>query len=177
MYSIEINPSGQYDWIEHVTGLPISAAICDFLMGDERRLNHERIIATAVTDVLDYLLALQHEGVRPQRPTNPPSRLCAAAIPSLGIDLLAEEEAFDQSVHYDALLRLAGNGTVSLSYCPERAIPGRYAACTAGTMANWCGSTPNPSRGHRDWRASISFGTTLRLIERLVNHVRNSGRT
>ena len=29
---IEINPSGQYLWIEEETGLPISAAICDFLM-------------------------------------------------------------------------------------------------------------------------------------------------
>ena len=43
--------------------------------------------------------------------------------PDLAIDLLAEEEAFDQSVHYDVLLRRAGEGTVSLSYCPERAIP------------------------------------------------------
>jgi glutathione synthase/RimK-type ligase-like ATP-grasp enzyme len=29
---LEINPSGQYLWIEQETGLPISAAICDFLM-------------------------------------------------------------------------------------------------------------------------------------------------
>jgi glutathione synthase/RimK-type ligase-like ATP-grasp enzyme len=29
---LEINPSGQYGWIEQVTGLPISAAICEFLM-------------------------------------------------------------------------------------------------------------------------------------------------
>ena len=39
------------------------------------------------------------------------------------IDLLAEVEAYDQSVHYDMLLRRAGEGTVSLSYCPERAVP------------------------------------------------------
>jgi hypothetical protein len=32
---LEINPSGQYSWIEQVTGLPISAAICDFLMEGE----------------------------------------------------------------------------------------------------------------------------------------------
>lgn len=30
---IEINPSGQYLWIEHETGLPISQAICEFLIG------------------------------------------------------------------------------------------------------------------------------------------------
>jgi hypothetical protein len=32
---IEINPSGQYLWIEDETGLPISAAICDFLMAGQ----------------------------------------------------------------------------------------------------------------------------------------------
>jgi hypothetical protein len=32
---VEINPSGQYFWIEQETGLPISAAICDFLMGGQ----------------------------------------------------------------------------------------------------------------------------------------------
>jgi putative peptide maturation system protein len=76
----------------------------------------------AVPEVLEYLLALVREGVRPReaRARLQPLR---GRHPDLGIDLLAEEEAFDQSVHYDALLRRAGEGTVSLSYCPERAIP------------------------------------------------------
>ena len=35
---VEINPSGQYLWIEQETRLPISAAICDLLMaGREAR--------------------------------------------------------------------------------------------------------------------------------------------
>ena len=76
----------------------------------------------AFCDVLDYLLALQHDDVRP-----PEARARLRALrehhPDLGIDLLAEEEAFDQSVHYDVLLRRADEGTVSLSYCPERAVP------------------------------------------------------
>jgi hypothetical protein len=29
---LEINPNGQYLWIEQMTGLPISEAICDLLM-------------------------------------------------------------------------------------------------------------------------------------------------
>jgi len=76
----------------------------------------------AVLDVLDYLLALQHDGVRPReaRALLQPLR---GRHPGLELDLLAEEENFDQSVHYDALLRRAGEGTVSLSYCPERAVP------------------------------------------------------
>jgi putative peptide maturation system protein len=79
-------------------------------------------LRVAVTEVLDYLLALQHEGVRP-REARARLQSVRGRHPDLGIDLLAEEQAFDQSVHYDALLRCAGEGTVSLSYCPERAIP------------------------------------------------------
>ena len=75
-----------------------------------------------VPDVLDYLLALQHEGVRPReaRARLQPLR---GQHPDLEIDLLTEEQAYDQSVHYDALLRRAGEGTVSVSYCPERVLP------------------------------------------------------
>ena len=31
---LELNPAGQYLWIEQLTGLPISEAICDYLVGD-----------------------------------------------------------------------------------------------------------------------------------------------
>jgi putative peptide maturation system protein len=76
----------------------------------------------AVFDVLDYLLALQQESVRPReaRARLQPLR---GRHPSLEINLLVEEEAFDKSLHYDALVRRAGEGTISLSYCPERAVP------------------------------------------------------
>ncbi|GHJ34410.1 hypothetical protein Sm713_00190 [Streptomyces sp. TS71-3] len=30
---LEVNPSGQYGFIEQATGLPITAAICDYLEG------------------------------------------------------------------------------------------------------------------------------------------------
>ena len=30
---LEINPNGQYLWVEDATGLPISDALCDLLMG------------------------------------------------------------------------------------------------------------------------------------------------
>lgn len=76
----------------------------------------------ALSDVLDYLLALQHDGVRP-REAQARLQPLRGRHPGLAINLLAEEQAFDQSIHYDALLRRAGEGTVSLSYCPERAVP------------------------------------------------------
>jgi putative peptide maturation system protein len=80
------------------------------------------ILRKAVQDTLEYLLALQHNGVRPReaRARLQPLR---GRNPGLQIDLLAEEESYDGSVHYDALLRRAGEGTVSLSYCPDRAVP------------------------------------------------------
>lgn len=34
---LEINPNGEYDWIEHKTGLPITGAICDLLATTPRR--------------------------------------------------------------------------------------------------------------------------------------------
>jgi putative peptide maturation system protein len=79
-------------------------------------------LRSAVFDALEYLLALQHEGVRP-REARVRLQSLRRCHPGLEIDLLAEEEAFDQSVHYDTLLRCTGEGTVSLSYCPERAVP------------------------------------------------------
>lgn len=39
------------------------------------------------------------------------------------IDLVWEQEGFDGAVHYDALLFLPGQGTVSLSFCGEQALP------------------------------------------------------
>lgn len=37
---VEANPSGQYGWIEGLTGLPISAAIAEWLLGDSVRSPH-----------------------------------------------------------------------------------------------------------------------------------------
>jgi putative peptide maturation system protein len=40
------------------------------------------------------------------------------------MDLLWEQETYDQSVHYDLLIREPdGDGTVSLSFCPDKALP------------------------------------------------------
>jgi glutathione synthase/RimK-type ligase-like ATP-grasp enzyme len=33
-YFLDLNPNGQWAWIEHATGLPICAAIADALTGD-----------------------------------------------------------------------------------------------------------------------------------------------
>lgn len=82
----------------------------------------DHLLRQAVLDALDYLVSLHHDGARPReaRTRLQPLR---GRHPGLEIDLLLEEQAFDSTVHYDALLRNAGEGTISLSYCPERATP------------------------------------------------------
>ncbi|HKQ78120.1 MAG TPA: TIGR04500 family putative peptide maturation system protein [Blastocatellia bacterium] len=75
-----------------------------------------------VSDTLDYLMTLIREGVRPQEAKARLS-LLQKRHPHTGMNLLWEEEAYDGSVHYDALLRLSEGATVSLSFCPERAMP------------------------------------------------------
>lgn len=75
-----------------------------------------------LVDTLEYLMSLVREGTLPEEAR---TRLCLLQkqYPDTGIDLLWEEEAYDQSIHYDTLLHLRGEGTVSLSFCPDRALP------------------------------------------------------
>src|SRR3954470_24007106 len=90
--------------------------------GRRRSFVMNESLQKTVSDVLDYLLDVQRDGMRPgeARARLQPVR---ERHPELEIDLLAEEQVFDQSVHYDALIRRGAEGTVSLSYCPERAVP------------------------------------------------------
>ena len=76
----------------------------------------------ALIDALDYLVTLSREGTRPEE-AKTRLGLLQRYYPNTGMDLLWEEEAYDQSVHYDILLHLCGMGTVSLSFCPDRALP------------------------------------------------------
>jgi putative peptide maturation system protein len=57
--------------------------------------------------------AQEHPGLKqPQEPRTP-----------LKLDVLWEREPVTGSVHYDALLRVPGWGSVSIGYCPERGLP------------------------------------------------------
>jgi putative peptide maturation system protein len=73
------------------------------------------------------------------------------AYPVLDIDVLWEEEAYDASVHYDLLLNRAGEGTVSLSYSADRAVP-------------W------PMRGVHRWREGdlVRVNETMLTVERAI---------
>jgi putative peptide maturation system protein len=74
-----------------------------------------------LTGVLEYLMALHREDVRPPEAQARLRRL-QQQHPDTSIDLVWEEEVYDDSVHYDALVHL-GQGTVSMSFCPDEDLP------------------------------------------------------
>jgi len=67
-------------------------------------------------------MTLSRENLRPEE-----ARVCLRPIqqrhPDTWIQLLWEEVAYDQSVHYDTLLQFDGKGTISLSYCADHGLP------------------------------------------------------
>lgn len=76
----------------------------------------------ALCATLDYLRDLSRDRIGPHEARTLLQGL-RSRYPETRIDLLSEEEACDRSVHYDALLHCAGEGTVSLSFCPEQTLP------------------------------------------------------
>ncbi|HEY3080260.1 MAG TPA: TIGR04500 family putative peptide maturation system protein [Chloroflexota bacterium] len=78
-------------------------------------------LGPALGDTLDYLRALTREGVRPDDAWER-LRPLQERYPETPLDLVWLEETYDRSVHYDALLDLPGEGTVSLSFNPDGAL-------------------------------------------------------
>src|SRR5262245_31538064 len=88
----------------------------------QRRTAMTDTLTPALCAALDYLKGLSRERVRPEE-ARARLQTLRGRHPEARLDLLWEEEACDRSVHYDALLHQAGEGTVSLSFCPERTLP------------------------------------------------------
>lgn len=80
-----------------------------------------RIPEHAVLGTLEYLMSLSRDEVRPGEAKSRMREL-RQRHPETELELVWEEEAFERAVHYDALLQLQ-EGTVSLSFCPARALP------------------------------------------------------
>ena len=118
---LEINPNGQYLWIEKLTGLPISDAVSDLLISGEATLN-ERNIRTNGNRYVGV-----PDDDRPGRDEAGDCEVRPAAIAEgsapVGMQLLWEEETYDNRIHYDALLNLPEEGTISISFCDDRATP------------------------------------------------------
>lgn len=76
----------------------------------------------ATADVLDYLAILHEEQVRPDEARRR-FRAIQAQHPDVTMELVWEEEAYDRSVHYDALVYAQDGATVSVSFCRDGALP------------------------------------------------------
>jgi putative peptide maturation system protein len=85
-------------------------------------MNHGNPDRGVLSDTLAYLRRLAEAEIAP------PVALAGLASlrtrhPNTTLDLVWQEEAFDESVHYDALIHLPGDGTVSLSFSPDGGLP------------------------------------------------------
>lgn len=92
----------------------------DFAAG-ERSISAS--LERTTVDGLQFLITLSRDHCQPDEALSRLSYLRTSHA-SVVIDLLWERETYDESVHYDLLLRTAdGNGTISLSFCPDKALP------------------------------------------------------
>ncbi|MDQ3654772.1 MAG: TIGR04500 family putative peptide maturation system protein [Chloroflexota bacterium] len=80
------------------------------------------ILPSALTDALTCLTDLNRDRSRPEQALAR-IRSLQERYPAIRIDLLWEEETYDDSLHYDILMRRPDEGTISLAYCPDRALP------------------------------------------------------
>ncbi len=79
-------------------------------------------VSEILSDMLDLLTALARDGARPEE-ARVRLRSLQEDHPACAPELVWQEEPYDNSVHYDALLRLPDAGTISLAFCPDRALP------------------------------------------------------
>lgn len=75
-----------------------------------------------LNNALQYLRSIVREGFEPQE-AKARFNMIQKQYPETKMDLLWEEEVFDRSIHYDILMHLCGEGSVSLSFCPEQTLP------------------------------------------------------
>jgi putative peptide maturation system protein len=77
----------------------------------------------AVADALAYLMTVHRDGLAPEEAQGR-LRLLRGPHADTRMQLLWDQQAYDGSVHYDLLLEpKGGGGTVSLSWCPDSAVP------------------------------------------------------
>jgi putative peptide maturation system protein len=75
-----------------------------------------------LNDALQQLKAIALERIQPQE-AKARFKKIQKQYPETNINLVWEQEAYDRSIHYDVLLHLCGEGSISLSFCPEQTLP------------------------------------------------------
>jgi putative peptide maturation system protein len=85
-------------------------------------MNHQADLDTVVSETLTYVRRLVHDGVEPVAALDGLAAL-EKHHPETPMDLVWVQEPYDGSVHYDALIHVAGEGTVSLSFAADGDLP------------------------------------------------------
>jgi putative peptide maturation system protein len=125
-------------------------------------------VQQAVLDTLEWLMSVSREGIRPEEAQSR-RRSLRQQHADTPLELLWEEEAFDESVHYDALLRLPEGGTVSLSFCPERALPWPLRGVHRWSEAHLARVNQRVLKVDQAIACLDFIWDEARLIERLIN--------
>jgi putative peptide maturation system protein len=81
-----------------------------------------RLPKVSLGEVLEYLWALSRDQVRPEDALRR-LRDLRKVYAECGVDLLWEEDPYSKTIHYDVLLHIEGEGSVSLSVCPQGETP------------------------------------------------------
>jgi putative peptide maturation system protein len=81
-----------------------------------------RLPKVSLGEVLEYLWALSRDEVRPEDALRR-LRGLREVYAECGVELLWEEDAYSKTMHYDVLLHVEGEGSVSLSVCPQGETP------------------------------------------------------
>jgi putative peptide maturation system protein len=81
-----------------------------------------RLPKVSLDEVLEYLWALSRDEVRPEDALRR-LRGLREVYAECGVELLWEEDAYSKTIHYDVLLHVDGEGSVSLSVCPQGETP------------------------------------------------------
>jgi putative peptide maturation system protein len=80
------------------------------------------VSASLLGDALAYLTALAAEQANPAAAQRRLHKL-RSSHPAAQLRLVWQREQYDGSLQYDLLITHASSGTVSMSYCPDRALP------------------------------------------------------
>src|ERR1700704_6061457 len=89
----------------------------------------------AVCAALTYLAKMTRDGVRPDDAQRR-LRIVEANHPEVRMQLLWEVESYDNSVHYDVLVRPESGDTISISVCRDHALPWPLRGVGRWTEAN-----------------------------------------
>jgi len=128
----------------------------------------ENAVGQTVIDTLAYLMSIVQKGTEPEEAKSGLRRL-QQRHSDVAMYLVWELEAYDRSHHYDALLNLPEGGTVSISYCEDRAKPWPLRGVLRWSDADLLRVNNNVLRVDQAMACLDFIWDDARITDRLVN--------